>query len=240
MSDEIEVLTCAPPIGTSAKLISANRVRCFELALVLTIAVGLSFLNSLLILRSGPEAVPNYQNAKWSIGIFHEITALLLLGYVLWRRNRRIRDLGLNWSWRNVGMGLALAVASYVAYSAGYYFLHSTFFATVKRGPLPREVFGHFSMMAIPFSLLNPFFEELIVRAYLMTEVKDLTGSWLWAAVASTVVQTSYHLYYGWEMALSLGLQFLVFSIYYARTRKATPLVIAHGLFDTVGLLQLM
>ena len=40
-----------------------------------------------------------------------------------------------------------------------------------------RDFFAHPSVMAIPLALLNPFFEELLVRAYLMTEVMELTGS---------------------------------------------------------------
>ena len=34
-----------------------------------------------------------------------------------------------------------------------------------------------FSIFAVTLSLINPFFEELIVRAYMMTEIRALTGS---------------------------------------------------------------
>lgn len=243
MSREIETILEAAPAEAPPEPSPAERhLRWFELALVLLVAVGLSFLNSLTILRSGPGVPPNQQNSKWTNGIFHEVTALMLLGYVLARRGRRIRDLGLRWSLRDAAMGLPVAIASYVAYAMGYSFLHSlhnTFFASSPRGPTPAELFGHLSIMAIPFSLLNPFFEELIVRAYLMTEVKDLTGSWKLAAGLSVAVQTSYHIYYGWEGALSLAFQFLVFSIYYARAQKATPIIVAHGIFDIIGMMRL-
>jgi len=59
-------------------------------------------------------------------------------------------------------------------------------------------------VVVIPFSLLNPFFEELIVRAYLMTEIMDLTGSAMLAIATSVLLQASYHLYYGWFGALAL------------------------------------
>jgi len=72
-----------------------------------------------------------------------------------------------------------------------------------------------------------------------MTEVKDLTGSWTLSAAASIVIQSSYHLYYGWEGAISLSFQFLIFAIYYARTRRATPVIVAHGIFDILGLVTL-
>ena len=72
-----------------------------------------------------------------------------------------------------------------------------------------------------------------------MTEIKALTNSWMLAAVLSVTLQTSYHLYYGWQGALSLAFQFLVFAIYFARTQKATPIILAHGIFDFYGLLQI-
>lgn len=93
--------------------------------------------------------------------------------------------------------------------------------------------------MALPFWLLNPFYEEMVVRSYLMTEIRELTGSVILSAVASVVLQTSYHLYYGWATALALGIQFVVFACYFAIWRRALPLAVAHGLFDLVGFMRL-
>jgi membrane protease YdiL (CAAX protease family) len=75
-------------------------------------------------------------------------------------------------------------------------------YASVAKGPSARDFFAHPSVVAIPFSLLNPFFEELIVRAYLMSEVIDLAGSPAFAVALSVAVQFSYHLFYGWAGAV--------------------------------------
>ncbi len=93
--------------------------------------------------------------------------------------------------------------------------------------------------MAIPLALLNPFFEELIVRAYLMTEVMELTGSSTLAVVLSVFVQFAYHLYYGWSGAISLAFFFLALALYYVRSRRALPVIIAHGLSDVYTLIRL-
>ena len=111
--------------------------------------------------------------------------------------------------------------------------------ATTAAWTTARQILGYPSLLAIPFTLLNPLFEELVVRAYLMTEVRALTGSWLLAGTMSVAVQTTYHLYYGWVGALSLAFQFTVFSLYYGMRRRATPVVIAHGLFDVLGMIRL-
>ena len=73
-----------------------------------------------------------------------------------------------------------------------------------------------------------------------MTEVMELTGSSILAVVVSVAIQFSYHLYYGWAGAISLSFIFLVFALYYARSRNALPIVVAHGYFDISAMLRLI
>jgi membrane protease YdiL (CAAX protease family) len=217
-----------------------KRVRWFELSLVLVIAFGGSFLSSLFLLHAGKAAMPMVSEFRWARGFIQEIPCLFLLWYVLSRRHRGFRDIGLRWSVRDLAVGLGLAVGSYIAYIIGgfvIYMVHHAFFPPATSGVSAADLSWHSSLLAIPFAVINPFFEELIVRAYLMTEVKALTGSWSLAAMSSVAIQWSYHLYYGWDVSLSIAFSFLVFSIYFARARKATPLVVAHGLMDFWALL---
>ena len=76
------------------------------------------------------------------------------------------------------------------------------------------------------------FFEELIARAYLMTRLKRLTNSVTAAVLISTVLQTSYHFYQGGVRALSYVAVFLIFSIYYAKTNRVWPIILAHLYMD--------
>ncbi|HEV2135310.1 MAG TPA: type II CAAX endopeptidase family protein [Terracidiphilus sp.] len=216
-------------------------VRWFELCLVLAVTFGGALFSSLDLLQNGPNALAHEQSFRWIYGLLREITCLALLGYVLWRRKLRFRDLGLRWSMRDVGMGLVVAIIAYITYAFGYTFVHFVHRAVLTHatgGVTAREMFTHLSVATIVAFLVNPFVEELIVRAYLMTEIGELTGSWTLAAAVSVAVQTSYHLYYGWVTALSLGFQFAIFAIYYARSRRATPIVVAHGIFDILGLIH--
>ena len=229
MSDELTFVHEALPVEAPLEpVIDARRARWFEVSLVLVIAFGDSFLGSLDILRNGHGISPNAQDSRWAIAFVHDLACLFLLSYILSRRRLRFKDLGLRWSFRDLLTGLLITVAAYLTYSAGYLLVHSVHKALFS-APL----------LAIPLFLLNPFFEEMIVRAYLMTEVRDLTGSWTLAIAVSVAIQFSYHLYYGWESAIALSFQFLVFSVYYAKTRKATPLILAHGIFDIYGLMRL-
>jgi len=217
-----------------------RRVRWFELSLVLVIAFGGSFLSSLYLMKAGKAGLPTVSEFRWARGFVQEIPCLILLWYVLSRRRKSFRDIGLRWSVRDVVVGLGLVLVSYVAYTIGgfiVYSIHRAFFPTGTSGVTAADLSSHSLLLAIPFALINPFFEELIVRAYLMTEVKALTGSWFLASLSSVAIQWSYHLYYGWDASLSIAFTFLTFSIYFARTQKATPVVVAHGVLDLWALM---
>ena len=220
----------------------AKRQRWFEVLLVLLVSFGGFFLNSLYLLRNGPSAAPNMSSFRWTIGILHEITALILLGYVLSRRRLGFKDLGLHWSLGSVGASLKLIFVSYLIYGFGAAAVRGLQYAiqgSAAIGLTGKDFFAHPSIAAVPFFLLNPFFEELIVRAYLMTEIADLTGSSALAVVVSVLVQFSYHLYYGWVGALSLCFPFVVFALYYAHSRRALPVILAHEFFDILGLIRI-
>ena len=219
-----------------------RRRRWFEVCLVLSVACGGSILHALFALANGPNAVPYNTTERWLFGTLQETIALFLLAYVLSRRSLRFKDLGLRWRLKDGGVGLLVAGASYLAYVLGSLFVQTVHYAIYGNFAAflgGKDFFAHPPATVIPFILLNPFFEELIVRAYLMTEVRDLTGSSALAIAISVIVQFSYHLYYGWAGAISLSFQFLIFALYYARSRNILPVIVAHGLFDIYGMARL-
>jgi membrane protease YdiL (CAAX protease family) len=237
--DSIAVLKPVPAEPVSETPNNNRRIRWFELSLVILVAFGQHIFTSVYVLNGGQY--PNVgdrasPSASW---FFQESACLLLLGYVLYRRKLRFRDLGLVWSIRDLWRGLAVFVGSYLAYYAGYFLIHAIAYA-VSSTSTGKQAFhwGVFGDSMLPLLLINPFFEELIVRAYLMTEVRELTGSPTLAVIASTVIQITYHLYYGWTGALSLGFMFLAFSAYYARTRRITPVILAHAVLDLSALFR--
>jgi membrane protease YdiL (CAAX protease family) len=237
-------------LGESAALDSAlttstnpKRQRWFELGLVLLIAFLTPIFNSLYFFQRGTALQLGQGNSRWIFGLIHETTCLLLLGYVLSRRALRFRDLGLRWSLRRFGAGLLLGVGAYISIEVGALLLqipHAFIYGSRVTGHNASDFFAHRGLMIIPFMFLNPLFEELIVRAYLMTEVIELLSSRVLAILLSVALQFSYHLYYGWYGAASVSCAFLLLSLYYARTRQALPIVVAHGLIDVFGLIRLL
>ena len=127
-----------------------------------------------------------------------------------------------------------------MAFYAVYGFIHLTGMASVSHETSSAYVNkilfrGGISLMTILFQFLNPFFEELIVRAYVMTEVIALTNSATKAIIFSTALQISYHFYQGIPLAFADGAEFLVWSIYYAKTNRIAPIILAH-LYSDLGI----
>jgi Type II CAAX prenyl endopeptidase Rce1-like len=211
--------------------------RIIEVVLVCLVAFGSPFVSSLFILRGFSTGRSGSGAVGWVSSALHAATSLGLLGYVLMRRAKTFADLGLFWTKRDFGWSVPLWMAGAAAFYALYYAMYYTGLVSVNigtaSGRVSQQLFaGGVSVPAMLFQFLNPFYEELIVRAYLMTEVIELTGSVSRAVAISMAVQMSYHLYQGFPMVFALGAHFLVFSLYYAKTRRITPLILAHLFTD--------
>ncbi len=166
----------------------------------------------------------------------HEAGALLLLWYVLQRNSESFSQLGLQWKWLDVALTPALWAGCFAAYYI-FRFVIWTYFSPFLDSRMGAKVSsylysGGVTAGAILFAVLNPFFEELIVRAYLMTQLRKLGCNVVTAIAASVLVQISYHFYQGTWAALSNIGTFLVLSIYYAKTHRILAPILVHLVFD--------
>jgi len=97
----------------------------------------------------------------------------------------------------------------------------------------------HDSWWRIPVLIIaafaNGFAEEIVVVGYLITRLQQLGLSQRWAVLASSALRGGYHLYQGFGAGLGNLVMGLVFGTAWLRTRRLWPLVIAHGLIDTVA-----
>ncbi|HVH34043.1 MAG TPA: CPBP family intramembrane glutamic endopeptidase [Tahibacter sp.] len=97
-------------------------------------------------------------------------------------------------------------------------------------------------LLAIAWSTAA-FGEELLFRGFLLGRLRGLLGDGPGFGIVAAFVQALLfglaHAYQGPTGILVTGLIGLVFGLLYLRLRVLWPLVIAHGLIDTVGLLAL-
>lgn len=211
-------------------------IRMAEVALVYSIGFGSSLIASLhhLARDYAEHSDPARHVEIWSnlARIAGAVPPLCVLAFVLTRRGRTLRDLGLTFRWLDLPLGMALMLVAWPNLLAllvrTLLGLHVPPRAAVLglRG-VHLELLAPISLLAV---LLSAAAEELIVRAYLMSEILDLTGSALLAIGVSVLLQDAYHLYQG-LFAFGLHLWgFLIFALFYWKTRRATPVVLAHFL----------
>jgi len=83
--------------------------------------------------------------------------------------------------------------------------------------------------------------EELLMRGFLMNRLADLFGrsrrGWILAALAQASIFGSLHVYQGLRGILSTAIIGLIFAaIYHLAGRRLLPLVLGHGLINTITL----
>lgn len=231
--EDVSALTGSQP--------ASKRARIAGLCLVLVVAVVPLLLGSVFYLYTHPADPSALLRAKLTRLVLQETAALALLVYVLRRQHRDLGDIGFGFrTWdlaASVMLLLGGAFAVYVADVACTQ-LHFVPRAADQAHTQAWVAVIRASTLGVVLVCLNPVFEELIVRAYVITEVRALSGSAVAAVVASTAVQAGYHLYQGGPAAVRLSAMFLVFSIYFAKTRRATPLILAHFYLDIFGVFR--
>jgi len=81
----------------------------------------------------------------------------------------------------------------------------------------------------------NGWAEEIIVVAFLLTRLRQLRVNPVAAMLASSVLRGAYHLYQGFSAGLGNVVMGLVFAYVWRRTGRLWPLIIAHGIIDSVA-----
>ena len=81
----------------------------------------------------------------------------------------------------------------------------------------------------------NGWAEEVIVVAFLLTRLRQLRVNPVPALLVSSLLRGAYHLYQGFGAGLGNIVMGLVFAYVWQRTGRLWPLIIAHGIIDTVA-----
>jgi len=187
----------------------------------------------IVLLRPNTDAPSNTSlNYRFLNGLLNEATSLVLLVYVIRQNRQNLADFGLVFRLSDIPLGILLWAAAFCLYSLTSPTIISAcemlgWHHTVPNFSMPRS-----ALLAYLYAFLSPIFEEMVVRAFFMTEILALTKSSGVAILLSVLVQASYHLYQGIPYALSAAIMFFMLSIFYARTRRITPVILAHLIWD--------
>jgi membrane protease YdiL (CAAX protease family) len=96
------------------------------------------------------------------------------------------------------------------------------------------DVWWRFPVLILS-ALQNGLLEEVLVIGYLLTRLRRLGVSPLWAVAIAAVLRGSYHLYQGFGGFAGNAVMGVIFGVLFLRWRRATPMIIAHTLIDGVA-----
>jgi membrane protease YdiL (CAAX protease family) len=227
-------------VVSSAPRPISRRLRLLELLAVVFSSTYIPYLGAVFYVSGGSI---QYSGANWyrAAHMFgYEFAAIILVAYVLFRRESPPKSIGLSLHWDDLLLGIGIWVCVIAVGSAFAVLYFQTYRYWYGAFPVPKDVSGILNMQptAIWFALaiLNGIFEEGIVRGFVMSDIKALTGSpWL-AALISVALQVGYHSYQGITNVILLIPVFSCFALYFAKTGRITPLIIAHTLQDIIVL----
>jgi membrane protease YdiL (CAAX protease family) len=248
----------APPGEVAGRRDTVSSVR-WEIVLVFAITLGMSGLRSLVSIIETQIKAHQAQVSlgqmrvsvaapKSSVNIIDLVYQLLSivqglawggLGlYLLWRAGASLsRHLGLNLRrpGHDVAAGVGLAALIGIPGLALYLIGNALGITLTVQASTMTDVWWR-APVSVLIAFQNGFLEECLVVGYLLVRLRQLDLR-PWAALAiSAVLRGSYHLYQGYGGFAGNVVMGLVFGFVFLRWRRLWPLVIAHGLIDTVAI----
>lgn len=172
----------------------------------------------------------------WTLFAFQVVVACVWLPR-LHRRGWTMQVMTQSYQWWDIPRGVALLLGAYVAAVV------ATLLVRLLSMPMAARMddlhpAGSVSWLALMGALLlNPVFEESLYLGYLANALRR--SGWTGALFVSVAVRVLVHLYQGplaFVFILPLG---VLFSIYYLRTGRLWPVVVAHIVMDALPLARL-
>ena len=209
-----------------------------EMAVVLLLSLGLLICVSIqrYLQFFSPISSKNWLHRYTDMGMYsitiYELIVLSVLVPFLFIRNWRLKDLNLHFSFKLVGVAFLLIIARNIVSNVSFGIFSVLHLVT----PELEKAFNAESSITIysliPLLVINSIFEESIVVGYLFKRLEHLNG--ILVILLSTLIRQLYHLYQGPMSCFLIIPTGLVFSLYYWRYKRLTPLVVAHGIDNLV------
>ncbi|WP_430791579.1 CPBP family intramembrane glutamic endopeptidase [Actinoplanes sp. G11-F43] len=224
-----------------------------EIAIVLLLSLGQSAVYAIVSLTAkltadkplaqqtatlNPTVSPRpYLDLTYQLlGIFFALIPVALALYLLTRDRIFPRDLGIDYrrpaydlGWGSglaAGIGLPGLLLVYVALQLGI---------NAQIRPSGLDAYWWTVPVLILSAIQNSVLEEVIVVGYLITRLRTYSLSVVWIVAVSAVLRGSYHLYQGFGGFIGNVVMGVVFALFYLKTKRVMPLIVAHALLDIVA-----
>jgi membrane protease YdiL (CAAX protease family) len=233
----------APARATQRRSWITTRRAYLQVAAVYVLGFGLPVVNAFILLAHPGEginqSVPTLhgQVIDESLGWALQLPGVLLAVWLAHRRGWTLRRLGIAPLWATGSTGRKQA------YRIGAVMFLSQLVAAVvlslvaPNASFPHGATGAWGMIGgISGSIRSGFAEELVVTAFIVTTLRQARRPWQEILLVSLALRVAYHVYYGtpWIVLWIAIWAGAAFGLYW-RTRRLTPIIIAHALWDLLG-----
>jgi membrane protease YdiL (CAAX protease family) len=211
-----------------------------EFFLVVLLAFGLFSVASVRALfgpLTGRAALLFDDHRVWTLMVYQLSVAPVIM-YILWERGWKWPDFAVNVTPRGVLQGLGLGIVAFTLSKAALILSASVATASMPGVAVAAPAAAGLAAMGgmLFASVVKAVFEELLVCAYVVQSLRGRFGIAL-AVNASIALRMSFHLYQGPGAFLSFAIFGLVFTLFYIRTGRLWPLIVAHALLEAIQLL---
>jgi membrane protease YdiL (CAAX protease family) len=227
------------------KAAGSPRVLRLELGLVLLLAFAPGILG-LLILALGTTDTADVQAQLLPaiVSVIFELflswSPVLVIAYLLIRSGEGWAGIGLTrFRAGDAGQGALLWVASFVL----VFVLSQVFryFGQREVDFLPDALPLWFRILqAVTIATTAGATEEIVVRGYAQTRLEQLRAPTAVIVLLPTALWGVLHVYQGLGAGLTIFCLGLMYALYFQRTRRLWPLILAHGLFDMTQLVFIL
>jgi uncharacterized protein len=172
------------------------------------------------------------------MGVFFTIIPALLAVHLLRRDTAGAGErLGLSWRrearrpWFDLGTAAGLAAFIGIPGVGLYVLARQLGVNTIVAAANLPDVWWAVPVLVLA-AVANGVLEEVVVVGYLVTRLEQIAMRRWHIVAVSSVLRGSYHLYQGVGAFVGNALMGVVFSLFFLRTRRIIPLIIAHTLLD--------
>jgi membrane protease YdiL (CAAX protease family) len=228
-----------------------RRALQIEVLLVLAVTFGMSAITSALqlvdsVLRTlSKQHIPLIERRSYfdlidlglNLAYIAQLVAWGLLAlYLLWRSDIEPSSIGLRrFRVRVDGLG-GLGLAALIGIPGlGLYVVARWIGLSASVEPTTLSDTWWRIPVLVLAAFANGWAEEVIVVGYLMTRLSQLGMSTARTVMWSSLLRGAYHLYQGFGAGLGNVVMGVVFGVVWRRTGRLWPLIVAHGVIDTVA-----
>jgi membrane protease YdiL (CAAX protease family) len=220
-----------------------------ELAIVIAAGAGPMIAAGALLFAPAAEEPPSpFQYVSLSdpthtIVVLATYALFVLAPAIAIARSGRLLDhFGIVWRGRgDVTGGVAVCLANYAIGWLVWLAYRATGFPL---GPEDIAAFHYVHAASVsdlvgtwPWYVLVVLAEELMARCYLITRIRDLTGSPVAAVALSSAAYALWHLFWGWAGALHVFMAGLIFGASFVARSGVGAAAVGHFVFDALTLL---